>query len=157
MMPSGHKAFLVNNTKDVELLMMHNRTFAAEYVWVPPPTSSPHCGKPILHERIPLASSDGNINKTFAGSPTTSRRESALTSLPVLSNSESRLRTRRRRSLLRSKKLDWTTGDMQLRRLWGVRFLDFGNHCMHGNGFALWSADGHELACISLENEIHLR
>ena len=32
MMPSGHKAFLVNNTKDVELLMMHNRTYAAEYV-----------------------------------------------------------------------------------------------------------------------------
>lgn len=30
MMPSGHKAFLVNNTKDVELLLMHNRTFAAE-------------------------------------------------------------------------------------------------------------------------------
>lgn len=33
MMPSGHKAFLVNNTKDVELLLMHNRTYAAEYVF----------------------------------------------------------------------------------------------------------------------------
>lgn len=32
MAPSGHKAFLVNNTKDVELLLMHNRTYAAEYV-----------------------------------------------------------------------------------------------------------------------------
>lgn len=32
MMPSGHKAFLVNNVNDVNLLMMHNRTFAAEYV-----------------------------------------------------------------------------------------------------------------------------
>ena len=32
MMPSGHKAFLVNNPKDVELLLMHNRTYAAEYV-----------------------------------------------------------------------------------------------------------------------------
>lgn len=32
MMPSGHKAFLVSNTKDVELLLMHNRTYAAEYV-----------------------------------------------------------------------------------------------------------------------------
>jgi large subunit ribosomal protein L32e len=32
MMPSGHKAFLVNNVNDVELLLMHNRTFAAEYV-----------------------------------------------------------------------------------------------------------------------------
>ncbi|CAM1510169.1 Fc.00g005040.m01.CDS01 [Cosmosporella sp. VM-42] len=30
MMPSGHKAFLVSNTKDVELLLMHNRTYAAE-------------------------------------------------------------------------------------------------------------------------------
>jgi ribosomal protein L32E len=32
MMPSGHKAFLVNNVRDVDLLLMHNRTFAAEYV-----------------------------------------------------------------------------------------------------------------------------
>ncbi len=32
MMPSGHKAFLVNNTRDVDLLLMHNRTFAAEFV-----------------------------------------------------------------------------------------------------------------------------
>jgi large subunit ribosomal protein L32e len=31
-MPSGHKAFLVNNTKDVDLLLMHNRSYAAEYV-----------------------------------------------------------------------------------------------------------------------------
>jgi hypothetical protein len=31
MTPSGHKAFLVQNTSDVELLLMHNRTFAAEY------------------------------------------------------------------------------------------------------------------------------
>ncbi|KAH6693843.1 60S ribosomal protein L32 [Plectosphaerella plurivora] len=30
MMPSGHKAFLVNNVNDVDLLLMHNRTFAAE-------------------------------------------------------------------------------------------------------------------------------
>ncbi len=30
MMPSGHKAFLVNNTRDVELLLMHNKTYAAE-------------------------------------------------------------------------------------------------------------------------------
>jgi ribosomal protein L32E len=32
MMPSGHKAFLVNNVRDVELLLMHNRTYAAESV-----------------------------------------------------------------------------------------------------------------------------
>ena len=31
MMPSGHKAFVVNNPSDVDLLLMHNRTFAAEY------------------------------------------------------------------------------------------------------------------------------
>jgi len=36
MMPSGHKAFLVSNVKDVELLMMHNRTYAAEYDLPPP-------------------------------------------------------------------------------------------------------------------------
>jgi len=30
MMPSGHRAFLVHNSKDVELLLMHNRTYAAE-------------------------------------------------------------------------------------------------------------------------------
>ncbi|KAK3900878.1 hypothetical protein C8A05DRAFT_45370 [Staphylotrichum tortipilum] len=30
MMPSGHKAFLVSNVKDVELLLMHNKTYAAE-------------------------------------------------------------------------------------------------------------------------------
>lgn len=31
MMPSGHKAFVVHNPRDVELLLMHNRTYAAEY------------------------------------------------------------------------------------------------------------------------------
>lgn len=29
-MPSGLKAFLVQNPTDVELLLMHNRTYAAE-------------------------------------------------------------------------------------------------------------------------------
>lgn len=33
MTPSGHKAFLVQNPGDVELLLMHNRTYAAEYVF----------------------------------------------------------------------------------------------------------------------------
>merc|ERR1712004_685934 len=28
MMPSGHKAFVVNNVSDVDLLLMHNQTFA---------------------------------------------------------------------------------------------------------------------------------
>lgn len=39
MMPSGHKAFLVSNVKDVELLLMHNRTYAAEYVYIPIPSN----------------------------------------------------------------------------------------------------------------------
>jgi ribosomal protein L32E len=30
MMPSGHKAFLVQNVNDVDLLLMHNKTYAAE-------------------------------------------------------------------------------------------------------------------------------
>ena len=30
-MPSGHKAFLVNNVRELDLLLMHNRTYAAEY------------------------------------------------------------------------------------------------------------------------------
>jgi len=30
MMPSGHKAFLVHNVADVDLLLMHNHTYAAE-------------------------------------------------------------------------------------------------------------------------------
>jgi hypothetical protein len=32
MMPSGHKAFLVSNVKELELLLMMNKTYAAEYV-----------------------------------------------------------------------------------------------------------------------------
>ena len=36
MMPSGHKAFLVHNTRDVDLLLMHSKTFAAEYVYTHP-------------------------------------------------------------------------------------------------------------------------
>ncbi|KAJ2903689.1 hypothetical protein MKZ38_009528 [Zalerion maritima] len=31
MIPSGHKVFVVHNTKDLEMLLMHNRTWAAEY------------------------------------------------------------------------------------------------------------------------------
>ncbi|KAL8693117.1 MAG: hypothetical protein Q9218_002003 [Villophora microphyllina] len=30
MMPSGHKAFVVNNISDLDLLLMHNKTYAAE-------------------------------------------------------------------------------------------------------------------------------
>lgn len=35
MMPSGHKAFLVNNIRELELLLMHNKTYAAEYAFLP--------------------------------------------------------------------------------------------------------------------------
>ncbi|GAA5936126.1 hypothetical protein JCM10213_004687 [Rhodosporidiobolus nylandii] len=30
VLPSGYKKFLVNNTNDLELLIMHNKTYAAE-------------------------------------------------------------------------------------------------------------------------------
>ncbi|KAH8909844.1 ribosomal protein L32e [Coniochaeta sp. PMI_546] len=30
MMPSGHKAFVVSNVRDLELLLMHNKIYAAE-------------------------------------------------------------------------------------------------------------------------------
>lgn len=36
MMPSGHKAFVVSNVRDVELLLMHNKVYAAEYVYSSP-------------------------------------------------------------------------------------------------------------------------
>lgn len=39
-MPSGHKAFLVHNPADVDLLLMHNKTFAAEYVFLYRATAS---------------------------------------------------------------------------------------------------------------------
>ena len=45
LMPSGHKAFLVHNTNDVDLLLMHNKTFAAEYdlpkIWKCPALTGP--------------------------------------------------------------------------------------------------------------------
>lgn len=40
MMASGHKSFLVSNVQDVELLLMHNKTHAAEYV-MPPSENAP--------------------------------------------------------------------------------------------------------------------
>lgn len=52
MMPSGHKSFLVNNVKDVELLMMHNRSYAAEYVlWILSQTPRPISSNPTHKER----------------------------------------------------------------------------------------------------------
>jgi large subunit ribosomal protein L32e len=51
MMPSGHKAFLVNNVRDVDLLLMHNRTFAAEYVQLDP-TSRPKTDNPRIGHAV---------------------------------------------------------------------------------------------------------
>lgn len=54
-MPSGHKAFLVNNAKDVELLLMHNRTYAAEYVYDPEsPSETRGAGRKIKNWRDEL-------------------------------------------------------------------------------------------------------
>lgn len=52
MMPSGHKAFLVSNVKDVELLLMHNKTYAAEYVISHPQHEA---------EWAPMASGTGRV------------------------------------------------------------------------------------------------
>ena len=68
MMPSGHKAFLVSNVKDLELLMMHNRTYAAEYETLTP--------LPWMMMRL----------TRDTGSPTTSPPGSASTSSAVRSN-----------------------------------------------------------------------
>ena len=76
-MPSGHKAFLVNNTRDVELLLMHNKTFAAEYV-------------PLFN----LECNNGETNMDV-GFHTPSHRERESILLPVRSNLVSRLRIRR--------------------------------------------------------------
>jgi hypothetical protein len=50
MMPSGHKAFLVNNTREVDLLLMHSKIFAAEY------------DSPAYHQ-IPLSHSRTNTEQ----------------------------------------------------------------------------------------------
>ena len=63
MMPSGHKAFVVNNVADVDLLLMHNSTFAAEYVCPAVPSTTPG-------------------TNSSPGSHTPSQHESASTSSP---------------------------------------------------------------------------
>lgn len=76
MTPSGHKAFLVQNPRDVELLLMHNNTYAAEFVkeiiW----------GLGIRANRLP------GLVMLF-------HRERESKSLPRLSNSALRSRTQR--------------------------------------------------------------
>lgn len=80
MTPSGHKAFLVSNVKDVELLLMHNKTYAAEYV-------HPHL-KPGSNERDDdsLARTTNQANMFNLGLPTTSPRGSGSTSSRGRSN-----------------------------------------------------------------------
>lgn len=87
MMPSGHKAFLVNNTRDVDILLMHNRTYAAEYVLS-------HFG---------WAESGGGSANAHAGSPTPCRHARGSRSSTGLSSWVSRSPTPRPR-LPRSRK-----------------------------------------------------
>jgi hypothetical protein len=108
MMPSGHKAFLVSNVKDVELLLMHNKTYAAECV-------SPFTF-PILQpsKRIQITpriwSLARQLTMRVTGSPTTFRRGSGSRSLPARSNYPSRSPTPRPRSRPRSKRV-WGMGN----------------------------------------------
>jgi len=115
MMPSGHKAFLVSNVKDVELLLMHNKTYAAECV---PPFHlfDPHTVEAIIPGR---ANADSRpVFRSLArqltfgviGSPTTFRRGSGSRSLPARSNYPSRSPTPRPRSRPRSKRV-WEMGN----------------------------------------------
>lgn len=137
MMPSGHKAFLVSNTNDVELLLMHNRTFAAEYVESTNPFFSVGA-QDFLSSW--LGHSFGMLTWS-TGSPTTSPRESELTSSPAQSNSASRSRTPRRRLLLRSKgMINGECGDFGV-----YGFSIFGNHCIDAwEWFCSMVKDGHE-------------
>lgn len=80
MMPSGHKAFLVNNARDVDILLMHNRTYAAEYVY------SHLWNGPIVVE--------GSAN-ALAGSPTPCRHARGSRSSTGRSSSVSRSPTPR--------------------------------------------------------------
>lgn len=78
MMPSGHKAFIVNNVKDVELLLMHNKTYAAEYAREPRPVPAASFGE--------RRGGRGRTDICAIGSPTTFLPESESRSLPVRSN-----------------------------------------------------------------------
>jgi len=81
MMPSGHKAFLVSNVKDVELLLMHNKTYAAEYVDIPIPSI-----KQKASPNRAVGTADMAMLTLDAGLPTTSRRGSGSTSSRGRSN-----------------------------------------------------------------------
>ena len=113
MTPSGHKAFLVRNVADVDLLLMHNRTFAAEYVSL---------GYLEPSSRREVEQSSDLANMFFTGSHTTFPLASVSTSSRARSSSTLRSPTPRLGSRRRSKS----------RRVW---FIISGHH--HGSG------DGH--------------
>lgn len=100
MMPSGHKAFLVNNVNDVELLLMHNRTHAAEYVQ-PNTRRLQDVEREREKERESCAAQRRDELLTdicVSGLPTVSRRGSGSISLRAPSSWVSRSPTPRPRS-----------------------------------------------------------
>ena len=92
LMPSGHKAFLVHNPTDVDLLLMHNKTFAAEYAFLQPASSRGE----EFHRKSHFQISKFQRANEDAGSHTPSRRERGLRLWPRLSSWVSRSRMRRR-------------------------------------------------------------
>jgi hypothetical protein len=99
MMPSGHKAFLVNNVRELDLLLMHNRTYAAEYV-----DMFLLCSLSDRSTLAPFSSHNRGrlcfllLTCTTTGSPTPSLPASASTLSPAPSSSVSRSPTPRPRS-----------------------------------------------------------
>lgn len=86
-MPSGHKAFLVHNLADVDLLLMHNKTFAAEYV------TALHSILVSYTEYLILVA---DCDTPCAGSDTQFHQGRGWKSFPGQRNWESRLRMRKR-------------------------------------------------------------
>lgn len=91
MMPSGHKAFVVNNTSDLDLLLMHNKTYAAEYV----PPSGKATGN-IEHISVAILKVALTFLFLFEGLPTQCRRGSEWLLCRGRSSWVSRLRMLRR-------------------------------------------------------------
>lgn len=60
LMPSGHKAFLVHNPSDVDLLLMHNKTFAAEYAF---PPAAPARFQSSFKYRVQRANEDQDLTR----------------------------------------------------------------------------------------------
>lgn len=133
MMPSGHKAFLVHNPKDVELLLMHNRTYAAEYVFLGSTINTRY----FRLEHIQLTNS--------SGSPTPSLPASVSTSSPRLRLSVLRLPTPRAVSPLRLKWNEPQKFCFVFLYRWGIR------RSMRASGF-LYGRDTISLAITNLKD-----